>query len=137
MWYTNIHIAILFSLTDFEQVQDIKLETVSATVEQTQSNKFLENYCEQKNFDKPKYSCICSKSKKFVGEVCVEGVIYSTYPMEYSQKSIAENAAAEVALENIKEFPISRDSCEEQCRKIYGCLKDNGIFLKYLPNIFE
>lgn len=118
-------------------MSDIKLDTATANDKKLDPKMMLEIYCKQKNFDLPKYSCKCSKSKKFVGEVEVEGVIHSTNPIEYSQESDAQNAAASVALENIKEFPISRDSCDELSHKIHGCIGDNGVFLKFLPNIFE
>lgn len=120
-------------------MQDIKLGAVTTKAEQTDSKTMLAVYCQQKNFDPPKYSFKCTKSKKFVGEVYIEGVIYSTDPIEYIRESVAEDAAASVALENIKEFPISRDSCEELSYKIHECLRDraNGIYVKFLPNIFE
>lgn len=97
----------------------------------------LEMYCHEKNFDAPIFECCRSRFKKFIGTVCVEGVKYSTEPIEYENESRAENAVAAKALENFKEFPIARDSSDDIARKIYDCIGDNGVFLKYLSNIFE
>lgn len=94
-------------------------------------------YCQKRSFDVPEYGCRRTRFKKFIGTVCVEGVKHSTEPFEYDNESRAENAAAAKALENFKDFPIARDSSEIIARKIYECIGDNGIFLKYLPNIFE
>lgn len=85
----------------------------------------------------PEYECRRSRFKKFIGTVCVEGVKYSTEPFEYEDELRAENAAAAKALENFKEFPIARESSEAIAQKIYDCIGDNGVFLKYLSNIFE
>lgn len=105
--------------------------------EKDSSKDLLQIYCKQKNFDPPEYECERSRFKKFVGTVCVEGVKYSTAPLEYDDESRAEIAVAAKALENFKEFPISRDSSERIAQKIYDCIGDGGIFLKFLPNIFE
>lgn len=97
----------------------------------------LELYCKQKGFDPPEYSCVRTRFKTFEGRVRVEGVEYSTHPIDYDAEFKAENAAAAVALDNVKEFPISHDSSEAIAHKIYDCIGDNGIFLKYVPNVFE
>lgn len=97
----------------------------------------LQLYCQQKRFDVPEYECQRSRFKKYIGTVCVEGVKYSTEPLEYDTQLRAENAAAAKALENFKEFPIARDSSDRIAQKIYNCIGDNGVFLRYLPNIFE
>lgn len=98
----------------------------------------LEIYCKEKNFDAPIFECRSSRFKKIIGTVCVEGVKYSTEPIEYENEVRAENAVAAKALECFwREFPIARDSCDSIARKIYDCIGDNGVFLKYLPNIFE
>lgn len=97
----------------------------------------LELYCKQKHFDPPHYSCILTRFKRFIGRVCVQGVEFNTKPIDYDQELKAENAAATMALDNVKEFPISHDSSEVIAKKIYDCIGDNGIFHKYLPNVFE
>lgn len=97
----------------------------------------LEMYCLEKHFDLPIFECNRSRFKKFIGTVFVEGVKYSTEPIEYETESRAENAVAAKALENFKEFPIASDSSEAIAQKIYDCIGDNGVFLKYLSNIFE
>lgn len=98
----------------------------------------LEAYCRQKGYDPPEYvSTFLPKFNKFEGKVCIEGVTYSTSPLDYSNVAQADIEAASVALKNIKEFTVSLESDEQLSRKIYDCITDNGIFLKYVPNIFE
>lgn len=101
------------------------------------SKQMLEMYCHENNFDAPIFECHRTRFKKFVGTVLVEGVKYSTEPIEYDTEVRAENSVAAKALENFKEFPIASDSCEAIAQKIYSCIGDNGVFLKYLSNIFE
>lgn len=58
--------------------------------------------------------------------------------MEFAYKADGEKNVAMIALESIiKDFPVSQMSSEDVARKVYGCISDNGIILKYLPNIFE
>lgn len=97
----------------------------------------LEMYCHEKDFDAPAFECRRSRFKKFVGTVFVEGVKYSTEPIEYDTEMRAENAVAAKALENFKEFPVANDSCDDIAERIFDCIGDNGVFLKYLTNIFE
>lgn len=99
--------------------------------------RLLEIYCQQKQYDRPEYECQRSRFKKFIGMVCVQGVKYTTEPLEYEDELSAENAAASKALENFKEFPITPDSPDGIAQKIYDCIGDFGAFFKYLPNIFE
>lgn len=119
---------------DTQQVQDIKQDRKDAN---EGPKLLLATYCTQKGFDPPEYSCTLTRFKRYEGRVRVEGVEYSTKPIEYDQELKAENAAASLALDNIKDFPISRDSSENIARKIYECIRENGTFLKYVPNVFE
>ncbi|XP_055327023.1 uncharacterized protein LOC129580537 [Sitodiplosis mosellana] len=93
--------------------------------------------CKQRGCDPPKYYTVQSQFKKFEGLVTVDGITFSTLPFDYAKESDAEDAAASVALSNIKDRPESQESDEEIAQKIFDCIADNGIFLKYLPNIFE
>lgn len=98
----------------------------------------LERYCQQKGFDPPVYlTSFISKYQKFEGLVKVDGMKYSTQPLDYAKKLEADTAAAVVALNNLKDFPITEDSDEEIVRKIHECITDGGLFLKYVPSVFE
>lgn len=97
----------------------------------------LTMYCKQRGYDAPIFSTAISNFKKYEGLVKFEGMTYSTLPFDYPKASEAEIQAAKVALENIKDYPISRESSDIIAQKIFDCIADNGIFLKYLPNIFE
>lgn len=101
------------------------------------AKSLLDIYCKQNGFDEPAYSCPISRFKMYIGNVTVQGVKYTTDPLEYAHDSLAEIAAAEVALNNLKEFPISHDSSEVIAKKLFDCINSNGVFLKYLPNVFE
>lgn len=129
----------LFSILsiDKQQAQNVTQHKNDANSAKNGPKLLLEAYCQQKGYDAPEYSCTLSRFKRFEGRVRVEGVEYSTRPIEYDQKLKAENAAASLALESIKEFPITGDSSEKIARKIYECIGDNGIFLKYVRNVFE
>lgn len=108
-----------------------------AKSEKGSSKQMLVMYCHEKSFDAPIFECHRSRFKKFVGTVFVEGVKYSTEPIEYDTELRAKNAVAAKALENFKEFPIASDSSEAIAQKIFDCIGDNGVFLKYLSNIYE
>lgn len=99
--------------------------------------QLLQSYCDQKSFDPPKYECRRSRFRKYIGTVIVEGVKYSTEPMEYHDEMRAENAAATEAMKNLKEFRISCDTLDGIAQKIYNCIGDNGVIHRYLPSIFE
>lgn len=101
------------------------------------SKEELANYCKQRNFDPPKYRSILSKYHKFEGIVEVEGMKYTTQPFDYAQELDAEIAAAKVAMENVKDFQVTQESSDVIAQQIFDCISDNGVFVKYLPNIFE
>lgn len=105
--------------------------------EKNDAKSLLDMYCKQNEFDEPMYSCTISRFNMFIGNVTVQGVKYTTSPLEYGHESLAQSAVAEVALNNLKEFPISHDSSEVIAWKLYNCINSNGVILKYLPNIFE
>lgn len=112
----------------------MKSETKS---EESSTKHSLELYCQKNGIDVPEFECRLSRFKKFIGTVCVEGVKYSTEPLEYEDETRAENEAAAKALENFIDVPIARDSSEIIAQKIYECIGDNGVFLKYLSNTFR
>lgn len=85
----------------------------------------------------PQYDTVQSHFKKYEGLVRVEGMTYSTHPFDYAKVCEAEEAAARIALSNIKDRPVSQESTDQIAQKIFDCIADNGVFLKYLPNIFE
>lgn len=97
----------------------------------------LQLHCQRNGYDLPVYECQRTRFKKYTGTVCVEGVKYLTDPLEYDTELRAQDAAALKALENFKEFPIARDSPERIAQKIYNCIGDNGVFLRFLPNVFK
>lgn len=97
----------------------------------------LEEHCRQKGYDPPKYFSTLTKFRKYEGKVCIEGLTYSTHPLDYSSEGEADVQAALVALTNIIDVTVSSDSIEEITNKIYECIAGNGLIMKYLPNIFE
>lgn len=118
-------------------MQQIDLNGSDVNMAKNDSKSLLNMYCEQHNFDRPMYSCKETRFKKFVGTVTVQGVQYTTEPIEHATESLAENAAAEIALSNLKEYPISCDTSEQIAQKIYNCINMNGIVLKHMPNVYE
>lgn len=112
-----------------------EIETESTA---NKSKRLLQKRCEENSYDPPEYKCnFSNKFKKFTGTVCVEGVTFSTAPLDYADETKAENAAADVALENIKTFPTASGSCQRIAQNIYDCIGLHGIVLKHLPNIYE
>lgn len=93
--------------------------------------------CKQKNFGPPAFSTSITNFKKFEGLVTVNGMTYSTLPFDYAKQLDAEDAAARMALSDIKDCPVSRQTSFDIAQKIYNCIGDNGLFLKFLPSTFE
>lgn len=73
----------------------------------------------------------------------MNGMTYSSLPLDYTVESDAHAEAASVALRNIKTLPPSTHqtsfSSDEIAEKLYEVLSQNesGIFMKYLPEVFE
>lgn len=119
-------------------MQGIKIDSnASRATNENDPKVLLERYCTAKGYDAPAYKFRSTRFKKFIGTVRVEGIEYTTEPIEYDSKLNAENAAAARALECVKEYPISHDSHDEIARKIFEMIGTYGIILKYIPNVFE
>lgn len=100
--------------------------------------QLLQLYCQRNGFDVPEYECQRTRFKKYIGTVCVGGVKYPTDPFDYDTELRAENEAAKIALGSFKnKVSKALDSDERIAQKMYNCIVDNGVILKYLPNVFK
>lgn len=99
-------------------------------------------YCRQKGYAEPQYSYSQTKARKFTCKVTVGPVIYASYPNEFNTQSEAQTEAAHIAIENIKEIEMNEievcmDSMAEIANKIFECISENGVFLKFIPQMFQ
>lgn len=103
----------------------------------------INSYCRQKGYAEPQYSCHRTKARKFTCKVTVGPAIYASYPNEFNTEIEAQNEAARIAFDNIKEmqkmekYPICMDSAAEVANKILECISENGTFLKFIPQLFQ
>lgn len=102
-------------------------------------------YCRQKGYAQPQYSFSKTKARKFTCKVTVGPAIYASYPNEFNTQIEAQNEAARIAFESIKDlehsekYPICMDSNAEIANKIFECIneKSAGVFLKFIPQLFQ
>lgn len=103
----------------------------------------VSTYCREKDYSEPQYTFSKTKARKFTCKVTVGQVIYASYPNEFNTKVEAQNEAARIAFENIKEleyrekYPVCMDSATEMANKILECISENGVFLKFIPQLFQ
>lgn len=73
----------------------------------------------------------------------MNNAIHSTYPNEYTTDMEAQQNAAKIAFEQIKQnelkeqFSFCMDSPQHMAIKILNCLNENGRFKKDIPEIFK
>lgn len=100
-------------------------------------------YCRQKGHPEPQYSFSKTKARKFTCKVTVGPAIYSSYPNEFNTEIDAQNEAARIAFESINEieyrekYPLCMDSAAEIANKLFECISENGVFLKFIPQLFQ
>lgn len=100
-------------------------------------------YCRQKGYAEPQYSYSQTKARKFTCKVTVGPAIYASYPNEFNTQIEAQTEAAHIAIESIKEleyrekYPVCMDSMTEIANKILECISENGVFLKFIPQLFQ
>lgn len=100
-------------------------------------------YCRQKGYAEPQYSYSRTKARKFTCKVTIGPAIYASYPNEFNTQGEAQTEVARIAIENIKEieyrekYPVCMDSVAEIANKILECISENGVFLKFIPQLFQ
>lgn len=100
-------------------------------------------YCQQKGYPEPEYSYSRTKSRNYTCKVTVGRAMYASYPNEFSTEAEAQYEAARIAMQHIREseftdqLPICMDSVTEIANKIFDSLEGNGVFLKFIPEIFQ
>lgn len=100
-------------------------------------------YCKQKGYNEPECSYSRTKSRKYTCKVTVGRATYSSYPNEFDTKDEALFEAYRIAMQNIKEieypeqYPICMDSTTEIANKIFDSISENGVILKFIPEIFQ
>lgn len=120
-------------------MKNVKLENL----EQLPYVQAISMFCHQKNIAEPRYSFSETKARKFTCKVTVGPAIYASYPNEFNTQLEAQNEAARIAFESIKEmeyreqYPICMDSATEIANKILECISENGVFLKFIPQLFQ
>lgn len=103
----------------------------------------VSTYCHQKGYAEPQYSYSQTKSRKYTCKVTVGPAIYASYPNEFNTQAEAQVEAARIAFENIKEieyqekYPVCMDSVAEVANKIFECISENGVVLKFIPQLFQ
>lgn len=103
----------------------------------------IDGYCRQKGYMEPQYSYSRTKSRQFTCKVTVGPAIYASYPNEFDTQHEAQNEAARIACENINDieyrekYPVCMDSAAEIANKIFECISENGVFLKFIPQLFQ
>lgn len=103
----------------------------------------VSNFCQQKGYAEPVYSFSQTKARKFSCKVTVGPAIYASYPNEFNTQIEAQNEAARIAYTNIAEiehteqFPVCMDSVAELANKMFECISENGVFLKFIPQLFQ
>lgn len=124
----------------FLQMQTVKL---NENMEQLPFVQAISGYCHQRGFTEPQYSFSKTKARQFTCKVTVGPAIYASYPNEFNTQLEAQNEAARIAFESIKEiehtekYPICMDSAAEIANKIFECISENGVFLKFIPQLFQ
>lgn len=120
-------------------MNNIKLDDL----EQVPFVQAISVYCRQKGYAEPQYSFSKTKARQFSCKVTVGPAIYASYPNEFNTQIEAQNEAARIAFENIKDmeysekYPICMDSTAEMANKIFECISENGVFLKFIPQLFQ
>lgn len=103
----------------------------------------VSEYCRQKGFPEPQYSYSRTKARKFTCKVTIGPAIYASYPNEFNTQAEAQTEVAHIAIESIKEieynekYPVCMDSMAEIANKILECISENGVFLKFIPQLFQ
>lgn len=103
----------------------------------------IDEYCRHKGYAEPQYSYSRTKARKFTCKVTVGPAIYASYPNEFNTQIEAQKEAAQIAYQNIKDIeyreknPVSMDSPAELALKIFECISENGVFLKFIPQLFQ
>lgn len=121
------------------QMKSVKI----SDIEQMPYVQAVSAYCRQKGYAEPQYSYSRTKARKFTCKVTVGPAIYASYPHEFNTQAEAQTEAAHTAIENIKEFeyyekyPVCMDSMAEIANKILECISENGVFLKFIPQLFQ
>ncbi|XP_031634675.1 uncharacterized protein LOC116347979 isoform X2 [Contarinia nasturtii] len=133
------HLSMVANVAEQKPIQsNSKIEKMNKLkMNEPDPREMLENYCKQRGFDAPQYSSNITKSMKFEGLVRFGGMTYSTQPFDYITESEAHKEAAVLALDNVKDFPVSAESDEMIAQKMFEFISENGIFMNHLPNIFE
>lgn len=122
-----------------QQMQSVTLESL----ENLPFVQAISTYCRQKGYAEPTYTFSKTKARKFTCKVTVGMAIYASYPNEFNTQAEAQNEAARIAFENIKDmeyrekYPVCMDSSAEIANKIFECISENGVFLKFIPQLFQ
>lgn len=120
-------------------MKDVKI----SDIEQLPYVQAVSLYCRQKGFNEPQYSYSQTKARKWSCKVTVGKAIYACYPNEFNTQIEAQTEAAHIAIESIKEieylekYPVCMDSVPEIANKILECISENGVFLKFIPQLFQ
>lgn len=103
----------------------------------------IASYCQQKDYAAPEYSVCRTKSRNFTCKVTVGKAMFSSYPNEFATQAEAQHEAARIAMQHIQQteytdrLPICMDLDAEIANKIFDSLDGNGVFLKFIPEIFQ
>lgn len=120
-------------------MNSIKLENL----EQLPYAQAISMYCTRMGYSEPQYSFSKTKARKFTCKVTVGPAIYASYPNEFNTQIEAQNEAARIAFESINDgifrekYPVCMDSATEIANKIFECITENGVFLKFIPQLFQ
>lgn len=120
-------------------MQNVKI----SDIEQLPYVQAVAVYCREKRYGEPQYSYSRTKARKFTCKVTVGPAIYASYPNEFNTQGEAQSEAARIAIESIKEieyhekYPFCMDSVAEIANKILECISENGVFLKFIPQLFQ
>lgn len=100
-------------------------------------------YSQRKGYAEPQYTYSQTKSRKFTCKVTIGSATYASYPHEFNTKEESQIEAARIAYQSIKEieysekYPTCMDCTTEIAYKIFECISENGVFLKFIPQIFQ
>lgn len=133
----NLFFELNFS--SFNQMKNFKFDNS----EQLPYEQAISSYCRQKGYSEPQYSFSKTKARKYTCKVTVGPAIYASYPNEFNTQIDAQTEAARIAFESINEieyrekYPLCMDSATEIANKMFECISENGVFLKFVPQLFQ